>query len=282
MNLQDKIETLGTEAVNLALSSKWEDAMAKNKEILKLDRSNIEALLRMGFAYSQLNDIKRAERCYKKVLRIQPGNKIALQNIQRMKVVKNVTSKSQHKTVNLDPNTFLSVPGSTINATLVNLGQKDVIASVSLGEEVYLKIRRKRIEIRNEDGDYIGALPDDISKRLILFINAGSKYKAYIKEFDGQHIVVFIKEVSKGQKVRNNISFPEDLTRNIDKIEKKFLGDEEDKEIDDISSIEEEKEELPEISESNIEQLADTLLKEKEDYSSLISSASPTDDDEEE
>jgi len=72
--------------------------------------------------------------------------------------------------------------------------------------------------MRTESDEYIGALPDDLSKRLIQFMKAKCIYSAYIKESTLTKVVVFIREEKKGKALSNHVSFPQNSQKNIDQI----------------------------------------------------------------
>ena len=199
---------LEQQAVDAAINADWTTAITINKKILHENNEDIDSCLRLGFAYLQSNDLKEAQKYYKKALRIQPKNIIAMEHLEKIEILE---SKNKAKTTTkskYDPDLFLEVPGKTKTVHLVNLGQKEDLAGRNIGEEVYLKEKKRRLEVRSEDNEYIGTLPDDISKRLIFFIQEGSEYKTYIKEIDMTDMVIFVKEISKGTKVRQYPSFP--------------------------------------------------------------------------
>ena len=103
---------------------------------------------------------------------------------------------------------FLEIPGKTRTVQLVNVGKKEDLAALSVGVEVRLKAKKRRLEVRSVNNEYIGTLPDDISKRLLYFIKESSRYKTYIKEIDLSEVAIFIVEISKGKKVKHYPSFP--------------------------------------------------------------------------
>ena len=252
-----ELHQLEVEAINAALQNDWQKAIELNQKIVELDPQNLEAYLRLGFALLQKGNYKQAKKAYKKVLEIQPNHPIAKEKLSQLNVLleKNTKPKESSK-LELDPNLFADVPGKTRSVNLVNLGQKHILANLSIGEEVELKIRRRRVEIRTKQGEYIGALPDDLSKRLILFMNAGSKYIAYIKDASLKEITVFIKEVSKGRRVSRFISFPDDMRKNIEYLEKALENKPLENETE--TTIEEEQQEEEEEVE-DIEELAEKL-----------------------
>ncbi len=248
----NEIDILEQHAVDAAISSHWKDAISLNKKISKLDKNNLGAQLRLGYAYIQLHLLKDAKTAYKKVLRLQKGNQIAEENLERIKILEvRGAKKPPKKDVKLDPNLFLEFPGKTKSSTLVNLGQKNTLAHLVIGQQVYLKPKRRKIEIRTENNDYIGALPDDLSRRLLLFTKAGSLYTAFIKEVSLSKTVVFIKEEKRGKKVLRYASFPRNIQVDMSKVSAQEGSGEDDADED--------------VLESDLEKLAETLSSEEKD-----------------
>lgn len=249
-----KTDDLEKQAIDLAMNNQWKEAIMVNKIILKVDKKNLSAFLRLGLAYLQTNKLKQAKICYRKVLKLQPGNPIALDNLEKIKILeeKKINNLPKKQTY-LDPNLFLEVPGKTILVQLINLGQKNILAQLTIGEKVNLKIRRRKIEIRSEKNHYIGSLPDDLSQRLIFFLKAKSIYSCFIKEVSLKRVVVFIREEKKGNSVSQFISFPNNLQRNIN-----FLKQ--------VSSEEEIEKETGEELKNEIEILAEKLEENKDYY----------------
>jgi len=247
----DDIEILEQRAIDSAISLKWDEAIQYNKQIIKINKLNESAYLRLGFAHLQLKDIANAKKYYHKALKIQPKNNIALQNIEKITILeKGGTIKPNQEKKAFDPDLFIEVQGKTKIVSLTNLGQKNVLANLFIGEEVDLRIKKRKVEVRNQNGNYIGALPDDLSKRLIYFIKAKSDYISYIKEATITKIILFIREEKKGKSVAQYPSFPQNIQKNFEELaleEEKAEEDQEDvvdaweKMVNDVS---EEKEEL--------------------------------------
>lgn len=216
------IEQLEKQAIESALSNQWNLAIDLNKKILKVEKNNIPAQLRLAFAYLQKGEIEKAKKTYQTVLKIQPGNTIAQDNLEKIKILqeKKLKKVDQTSVAYLDPNIFLEIPGKTAIVELINLGQKNILAQLSVGQKLILKIRRRKIEARTENNAFVGFLPDDISRRLIFFIKAKSQYSCYIKEIGLKKVIVFIKEEVKGEKVAKFISFPKNLQSNIEALKR--------------------------------------------------------------
>lgn len=214
-----EIEIFEQKAINAAIAYKWSEAIKFNKKILVKEKKNLSALLRLAYAYLQTRELIKAKKIYHQALKIQPTNSVAKENLERIKILQTKkTKKGNILKIFFDPNLFLESAGKTKSVKLVNLGQKNILAQLMIGQELSLKTKNRKVDVRTISGDYIGSLPDDLSKRLRLFIKADSQYSAYIKENSINSVIVFLKENKKGKKVANFISFPVDLSTNINKI----------------------------------------------------------------
>jgi Flp pilus assembly protein TadD len=83
----DDIEILEQQAIDSAINLQWETAIDLNKQILKIDKENVDACLRLGFAYLQIKDIQEAQKYYNKSLKLRPKNQVALENLERLAVM---------------------------------------------------------------------------------------------------------------------------------------------------------------------------------------------------
>lgn len=229
----EEIEILEMYAIDAAIKANWPIAIELNIKILDIDKKNVQAILRIAFSYLQIGNYEESKKQYHKALRLQPKSTVAHQYLEKIEVLEQGKSKPQ-VTTNFDPHLFIESFGKTKTVLLTNLGQKQILARLSIGQQIQLKIKKRRVEIRTDDDEYVGTLADDISKRLILFINAKSTYTAFIKEVHFTKVVVFIREDKKGKSVSHHISFPINLQKNIQQIgdpsqhSEEAAGDEED------------------------------------------------------
>ncbi|MCL4363896.1 hypothetical protein M1328_01510 [Patescibacteria group bacterium] len=247
----ENAQTLEQTAINAAINSKWDEAVEANEKIIRHDKKNVDAYQRLGFAYLQKGKIKKAKEIYRIAKKLQPGNYLIDDQLERIKILESKRISKLAPT-NLNPYTFIEVPGKTKTINLVNNGQKSILASLSIGQEVILVPKKRRIEIRTENKDYIGCLPDDISKRLTIFMKAGSVFNCFVKEANLKIVTVFLKEDKKGRRVARYASFPISNQANLTNI---TLSDEEGKE-----------EESEEISDNDLEKLAESLSNEEKEY----------------
>lgn len=246
------ISNLEKQAIDNAMNGQWTEAIGFNENIIKIDKKNIEAHLRLGFAYLQINKIKKAKQCYTHALKIQPSNNFVKKNLERIKILESKKLTYLNNSP-VDPLLFVDIPGKTKTVSLVNCGPKSVLAKLTVGQKVFLISKKRRVEIRTENKEYTGCLPDDLSKRLAIFIKNGGIFSVYIKETTLKHTIVLIKEEKKGAKMTRFIAFPTNSNNNLYRLENS-------------SGEEINEEDTEEISLLDLEKLAENLNNEEKEY----------------
>lgn len=204
-------ENLTRKAINLALKCQWKDVIKINKLILKEDNLDTEALNRLARAYFETGNIKKAINISKKVLKIEPSNKIAEKSIEKYKI----NSPSGGNEQNIDASVFLEEAGKTKLISLINLGSSKNISNLYSGDEVKLLTHSHRVNVITLDGTYIGRLPDDLSARIRSLVKGGNIYKVFIKSCCLTGVMIFIKEVKRGKELENTISFPIEKSKSV-------------------------------------------------------------------
>lgn len=196
-------------AIEEALKGNWQKAIEINRHILKEKPEDIEALNRLAFALTEAGLIKEAKQIYNKVLSINRFNPIALKNLDRIALLKSAkgsktNSNNQNHVVS---GLFLEEVGKTKVVTLINLAEAKTISELHPTNLVRLIPRRHGIAVTTHDETYIGALPDDIARRLFVLIKGGNEYETYIKSVDRNEVSIFIRELSRARKFKNQPSF---------------------------------------------------------------------------
>lgn len=202
--------TTKAQAIQTALTGDWKAAIAINEQILKEIPDDIETLNRLAFAFCALGKAKNAKIIYQRVLKLDSQNPIALKNLKRLvqadKSHISPAAYATHLTPHMD-NMFLEENGKTKVVELVNIAQSNVVNTLITGELLSLRVKRLKIFVLNEKQQYVGMLPDDIGKRLIKFINGGNIYETYVKASDNKRITIFIKEIKRMTRFKNQPSF---------------------------------------------------------------------------
>lgn len=198
---------LAQEAIDLALSGKWDKAIRVNEVILKDNQEDIDALNRLSRAYSEIGKIGKARKTAKKVLEIDPFNTIASKALQKWKGLK---KGELYKSGPSSAQSFLEEPGKTKILNLLHPGSPKLIAKLDAGDEVKLNTHSHKVSVCTKDGKYIGRLPDDLSARLRKLIKYGNEYKAYVKSVNKDEVKIFIRETKRVPKLADIPSFSTD------------------------------------------------------------------------
>ncbi len=197
-------------AIDAALDSKWEEALKINKQIIKLEPQNVDALNRQAKAYLELGKSNQAKKYYSEALKYDPYNPIALKNLKIMKSFKSNCQKLPSTCHNrLSPSLFLQEPGKTKLVNLLNIAEPQKLSQVYCGMKVEAVIKNRRITIIDVNENYLGVLPDDISHHLLRLIKGGNKYEIFVKSIRVNSLSVIIKETFRSKKFKNQPSFLE-------------------------------------------------------------------------
>jgi tetratricopeptide (TPR) repeat protein len=192
------------QAIAATLSGDWENAIKLNKSLLDEKPDDISALNRIGLAYTVTGNSKGAKSSYEKVLEIDPLNSIALKNLKKLQTD---SPKSSDEPVFIQVNNiFIEETGKTKVVELINLAQAEILMTLRTGQSVDMSIKRLKIFIL-QGKNYIGVLPDDIGNRLIKSMSGGNKYEAFVKSASHQNVSIFIRELKKSAKFKDQPSF---------------------------------------------------------------------------
>lgn len=206
---------LKDKAIQAMLLGDWENATSLNKSLIKENPKDIDALNRLAYAYTILGRIQDAKSIYKKVLKVDILNQIAIRNIKKLAGLgskQNVKNFSPVKGVNY---TFLEETGKTKIISLVNTAQPKIIAFLTTGQPVTITIKRSKIFVQDHSNQYLGVLPDDVGRRLIKLIKGGNMYEACIKSATEHNVCVFVKESKRVSKYKNQPSFPQTADQDL-------------------------------------------------------------------
>jgi len=199
-------------AIQATLEGDWEKAVKLNKTLVESDSNDIEALNRMGLAYTVLGKPRNAKKAYERVLEIDPLNSIAIKNLEKLN---NDTGSDSENNITIQVNNiFLEESGKTKVVELINLAQPEILLTLRTGQSV--DIAEKRLKIFVSQGKkYIGVLPDDIGKRLIKHLKGGNTYEAFIKSSSHQNVAVFIRELKRSARLKDQPTFIQTVEKKL-------------------------------------------------------------------
>lgn len=200
---------LFAQAIKTALNNSWTEAIQLNELLLKENPEDVETLNRLGFAFRQAGQTDQAIKTYRKVLKFDRFNPIARKNLKLLETMPKYKSRnSKPNTADCSLEMFVEEPGKTKLVNLVNLAPSTILSSLSCGYPVSLMIKRRTILVTTQNKTYLGALPDDLSSRLIKLLSLGCHYNAFIKTVEPKNLSIFIRETFRSAKQANQSSFP--------------------------------------------------------------------------
>jgi len=231
------IERLKNKAIDEAVLGHYENAILLNTEILKLDPADVDSIMQLAHAYWQTGNLSDAKKYYRQALNLEPNNNLAKKRLSLLASLNNKVTKltPRRSQVRIVPITdLIEEPGKTKIIWLGNIGKPEHLSQLRIGEELFLRNRKRRLEARDIDSNFIGCLPDDISKRMLEFMNLDATFEAFVFSIDRNEVKIYLREVNKPPKLRNVSSFVnEDLNAALDEEETEPKPpEEEDVEID--------------------------------------------------
>lgn len=196
------LSKLRTQAIAAAKNNNWTAAIDANESILNETPSDISALNRLGLAYMQLGETKKAKDSFKKALEIDKTNNIAKKQLDR------IASKQNSPIPSFNREHFIEEPGKTKIVELRRLAGKQVLDQLSVGKTCKLVPKKRFISVENEDGTYIGSLPEDISFRITKLIESGNTYSCRVHTTTNNQCAVYLKELTRSKRNEDIHSFP--------------------------------------------------------------------------
>lgn len=195
-------------AIQLALESKWDEAVDTNQRLLNFTPRDLSALNRLGKALSELGRYGEAKEAYTTALDVDPTNNIARKNLERLAQLGNGESAARPSHERMDPRLFIEETGKTGFSDLVDVASRDLLARLTAGDQVYLQREGSLLYVNNGAGDRIGRIEPRLANRLIKFLDAGNQYAAGITELNDHQVRIIIRETFQHPNMFGKVSFP--------------------------------------------------------------------------
>jgi hypothetical protein len=197
---------LGDQAVKLAISSRWDEAVAANREYLRLFGDDPDAYNRLGKALTELGQVTDARQSYSRALEVDPTNTIAKRNLDRLASLKDSAIASAPPT-QVDTRLFIEETGKAASATLQAVESKRA-ALLDAGDMVELRVEGNAVNVHAVTGEYVGMVEPRIGLRLASLMNGGNTYTAAIVSTSGE-MKVIIRETYRHPSQISRVSFPQ-------------------------------------------------------------------------
>jgi tetratricopeptide (TPR) repeat protein len=242
---------LADQAISLAADAKWEEAAEVNRKLLELG-ADVESENRLAKALWEQGELAAAREHYESALALDPTNRIAERNIQRLRLL---LVEAGEKTVRANEGTkaavsiFVEETGKTGFAHLTDLASPGTLALVNPGDFVELTPESNRL-IAISNGQRIGVVEPRVAARLLKLMADGNKYAAGVTSLGDRDVRLIIREVFQDPANYGKVSFPTaakstdlrpytkgTLIREEMELEDDLEDDEEDEEIEDLDRV---------------------------------------------
>ncbi|HMJ79538.1 MAG TPA: tetratricopeptide repeat protein [Candidatus Dormibacteraeota bacterium] len=242
---------LTEQAIAAATAAEWAEAAELNRRILELGADSA-AENRLAKALWELGELAEARVHYQAALALDPTNRIAERNIDRLRVLLN---EAGEKTVpaqlgsKAPVSIFVEETGKTGFAGLYDLAHPRQLAQVNPGDSVDLLPRASELRARS-NGVEIGAVERSVAARLLKLMADGNKYAAGVTSLGDRDVRIIIREIYQDPRNYGKVSFPTaakasdlrpytkgTLIREEMDLEEDLELDEEDEEIEDIERV---------------------------------------------
>ncbi|MFN8517709.1 MAG: hypothetical protein U0841_35075 [Chloroflexia bacterium] len=201
------------QAQQLAMNGEWEAAIELNQEVLAATPNDVQALNRLGKAFSELGRYSESYASYHQSITIDPANQIARRNLQRLEPLKNLEadgSVTERRHTQARQTMFIEEIGKTRVTEVLGLADNTTLARMASGDQVELRIEGKQVIVYSEDGLRLGNLEPRLAQRLIGLIDGGNRYSAAVTVVEPGLLRVIIRETYQHPSQAGRLSFPVD------------------------------------------------------------------------
>jgi tetratricopeptide (TPR) repeat protein len=242
---------LAEQAIASAAVGQWSEAADTNRKLLELG-PEADAENRLAKALWELGELGAAREHYQAALALDPTNRIAERNIDRLRTLlvaageKTVAAQAGSKA---PVRIFVEETGKTGFAHLIDLPDAKKLAQVNPGDSVEMTADGNRL-IAFSNGKRIGVVDPRVAARLLKLIADGNKYLAGVTSLGAQDVRIIIREIYQDPRNYGKVSFPTaakstdlrpytkgTLLREDEELEEDLEDDVEDEEITDLDRV---------------------------------------------
>jgi tetratricopeptide (TPR) repeat protein len=251
INITRQKRQLVEQAIAAAAVGDWPTAVDINRRLLEFGTDS-EAENRLGKALWEMGDLATAREHYQSALALDPTNRVAERNIDRLRLL---LSQTGDKTALAEPGSkapvgiFVEETGKTGFAFLIDLAHPRQLAHVNPGDAVELVPEGSRL-VADSNGVVIGVVEPRVAARLLKLIADGNRYSAGVTSLGDKDVRLIIREVFQDPRNFGKVSFPTaakasdlrpytkgTLVREEIDLEEELELDDEDEEISDIERV---------------------------------------------
>lgn len=194
-------------AIQLALASKWEEAVAVNQELLARFGADADTHNRLGKALLELGHWSEAEASYRAALELNPLNQIAQRQLAKLRDRQGGAGGKVPAAAALDIKFFTEEPGKTVLTRVVAESDAPSLR-VAPGEPIELVIGSGQVAVRSVHGVEVGTLEPRIAQRLRRMVDGGNRYAGAVAHVDQSSVQVILREIYQAPAMAGTVSFP--------------------------------------------------------------------------
>ncbi len=194
------------DAVQLALSARWEEAVSVNLEIRERFGEDEETANRLGKALMETGRFEEARAAYQQALALNPLNQIAKRQLAKLDELQPGGAAQVPREASLPPRFFTEEPGKT---TITRLSPPSPIdpTQVAAGDAVELELGEGEALARTVRGVLLGSLELRLAQRLRHLTSLGNRYQGGVVRLDGGMVHLLIREVHQSQEALGTVAF---------------------------------------------------------------------------
>jgi len=196
------------EAIELALASKWAEAVEVNRAIVDRFGPDEETLNRLGKAYTELGRVEEAVAAYESTLKVNPLNQIAQKNLAKLKAWRETKERVPAAQAAVDVDAFIEEMGKSILTAIHVAPNGDLCSKVTGGEPIKLLAQADSLAVETARGVPLGHLEQALGRRLIKFMQGGNRYSGAVASCDTTSVKIIIRETYQDPKFYGKPSFP--------------------------------------------------------------------------
>ncbi|HEY6379998.1 MAG TPA: tetratricopeptide repeat protein [Candidatus Dormibacteraeota bacterium] len=194
------------EAIQLALESRWAEAVSVNRRLIEQHGPDEDACNRLGKALSELGEIDAALEAYGRTLEINPLNLIAPKMVRKLTALQEASATIEGSNAAIDVDLFTEEPGKS-GLTQLHAPRGTAPGAVSPGDVVELETTGGTLQARTVRGIELDHLEAKVARRLFPLMQTGNRYEAAVARVDGDRIEIMIRETHQSPENARKTSF---------------------------------------------------------------------------
>lgn len=201
------LQRYSNQAIALATQGRWDEAAKLNRTLLELFPSDVATYNRLGKALGELGEYAQAREAYSKALQLDPQNNIASRNLQRLSYLEGSVVGARADRRRFAPHMFIQESGKTAVVSLNQLASREVLATITVGDEVFLRVDGQRLLVQDAGANRVGEVEPRYGRRLVKLIEGGNKYSAVIGSVSAEDVRVIVQETYRDPSLAGSPSF---------------------------------------------------------------------------